>query len=109
MVRMTILFLLALTMTAAAQVIGALPTAPPMLKPAATVFGDIVRIGDLIENAGAAAEVPIFRAPDLGTSGLVPARRVLEAVRMHQLVGLETNGIVEVAVTRASRAIGAKE
>jgi flagellar basal body P-ring formation protein FlgA len=45
--------------------------ARPALRANVTVTGDIVRIGDLVDNAGAVAEVPIFRAPDLGTRGAV--------------------------------------
>src|SRR5262247_3563041 len=37
--------------------------AGPTLKREVTVTGDIVRIGDLVDNAGAVAEVAIFRAP----------------------------------------------
>jgi flagella basal body P-ring formation protein FlgA len=81
----------------------------PTLKAEATITGDIVRVGDLIENAGAAADVAIFRAPDLGQTGTVPADRVLEAVLPHQIFGLDTRGIAEVVVTRASRLITAKD
>ena len=42
-------------------------------------LGEIVRIGDLVENAGAAADVPMFRAPDLGQTGAVPVARVADA------------------------------
>ena len=93
--------LVALTVAAAAQ-------DRPALKSEAVVTGDLVRIGDLIENAGIVANVPIFRAPDLGSTGTVPASTVLEAVRPHALIGLDTNGITEVTVTRASRSIPAK-
>ena len=37
--------------------------AGPTLKPQVTVAGEIVRIGDLVDNAGAVADVAIFRAP----------------------------------------------
>ena len=71
-------FFLALGLTsAAAQVTDAVH---PRLKSAARVSSDIVRIGDLIENAGAVANTPIFRAPDLGQTGAVASRAVLEAV-----------------------------
>jgi flagella basal body P-ring formation protein FlgA len=76
----------------------------PVLRSQATVTGDVVRIGDLVDHAGIVAKVPIFRAPDLGTTGTVPAERVVEAVRAHAIVGLDTAGISEVTVTRASRA-----
>jgi flagella basal body P-ring formation protein FlgA len=68
-----------------------------------------VRIGDLVENAGAVAEVAIFRAPDLGQTGSVPAARVREAVRSHHIISLDTRGLQEVMVTRASRAVDTKE
>lgn len=77
----------------------------PLLKSETVVTGGIVRVGDLIENAGIIANVPIFRAPDLGSTGVVPAGMVIEAVRAHALVGLDTGGLSEVVVTRASRTI----
>src|SRR5262249_25046822 len=50
-----------------------------------------------------------FRAPDLGTRRAVPTERVVEAIRPHQLIGIDTRGISEVVVTRASRAVTAQE
>ena len=79
----------------------------PVLKAEATVTGDLVRIGDLVENAGMIADEPIFRAPDLGMTGTVPAAAVVEAVRAHALVGLDTAKLTEVKVTRAARMIPA--
>ena len=87
---------------------AAAQSAKPALRSSVTVAGDIVRIGDLVENAGAAAEVPVFRAPDLGTSGAVATERIVEAIRPHQLIGIDTRGLSEVTVTRASRAITAQ-
>jgi flagellar basal body P-ring formation protein FlgA len=89
--------------TAAAQ--HAIPT----LRANVTVTDDVVRIGDLIENAGPVADVPIFRAPDLGTRGVVAADRVIEAVETHKLIGVDTRGLSEVVVARASRAISPQE
>ena len=95
MIRLITVSLLVLTFPAAAQVTGTNGSfadrfaahAPlsqrasgPMLKPAVTVVGEIVRIGDLVENAGAAAQIAIFRAPDLGQTGRVSVARVIEAV-----------------------------
>jgi flagellar basal body P-ring formation protein FlgA len=90
---------------ASAQVSAALSPPHPKLKAEAVVTGDLVRIGDLVANAGIIANVPIFRAPDLGATGTVPAEAVVEAVRSHALIGLDTAGLSEVAVTRASRTI----
>jgi flagella basal body P-ring formation protein FlgA len=83
-------------------------TPHPVLKADVVVNGDLVRIGDVIENAGIIANVPIFRAPDLGMTGTVPADAVADAVRQYKLIGLDTNGIDEVTVTRAARLIPAK-
>jgi flagellar basal body P-ring formation protein FlgA len=95
------------------SVVAAAPATPvtmrPTLKAEATVIGDVVRIGDLVENAGEAAEVGIFRAPDIGQTGTVPASRVLEAVLPHRVLGLDTRGLAEVVVTRASRPITGKD
>jgi flagellar basal body P-ring formation protein FlgA len=101
--------LVALIAPATAQGLDAGPTAGPTLKAAATVMGELVRIGDLVENAGAVADVPIFRAPDLGQTGSVPVEGVLEAVRGHHIIGLDTRGLAEVAVTHAARTITAKD
>src|SRR5262245_45416729 len=81
----------------------------PTLRSEAIVKGDIVRIGDLIENAGIVASVPIFRAPDLGYTGTISADAVLEAVRSHALIGVATGGVRDIVVTRAARTIPAKD
>jgi flagella basal body P-ring formation protein FlgA len=83
--------------------------AAPALRASVTVTSDVVRIGDLVENAGAVADVPIFRAPDLGTRGAVATERIVEAIRPHQLIDIDTRGLAEVTVTRASRTITARE
>jgi flagellar basal body P-ring formation protein FlgA len=101
--------LVALGASAPAQVTAALQPERPKLKAEAVVTGDLVRIGDLVEHAGVIADVPIFRAPDLGTTGAVPANAVVEAVRAHALVGLDTGGIDSVMVTRASRTIASAD
>lgn len=97
--------LLALSGNASAQSAAAAPA----LKASVTVAGDIVTIGDLVENAGPVADVPIFRAPDLGTTGAVATDRVLEAIRPHQLIGIDTHGLADVIVTRASRVISPRD
>jgi flagella basal body P-ring formation protein FlgA len=101
--------LLALTAPATAQVTGSLGPVSPLLKRSVTVASDVVRIGDLIDNAGAAAHIPIFRAPDLGTAGTVPAEQVLQAARAHSVIGVHAAGVSEVLVTRSSRVITAKD
>jgi flagellar basal body P-ring formation protein FlgA len=82
---------------------------PPALRTSVTVTSDVVRIGDLVENAGPVANIPIFRSPDLGTTGAVSTDRIVEAIRPHELIGIDTRGLTEVVVTHASRAIPAQE
>lgn len=81
----------------------------PVLRASVTVSSDVVRIGDVIENAGVAAQIAIFRAPDLGTTGSLPTARLLSALRAHDVIGVDTRDIRDVSVTRASRTLGSKE
>jgi flagella basal body P-ring formation protein FlgA len=103
----TVVVLLALAAplasTAAAQ------TPAPALRESVTVTSDVVHIGDLVENSGPVADIPIFRSPDLGTTGAVTTERVVEAIRPHQLIDIDTRGLAEVMVTRLSRAITAQD
>jgi flagella basal body P-ring formation protein FlgA len=100
---------LAGTRIAAAQVAAAPASVArasmPTLRHAATVSGDIVRIGDLIDNAGAAADAPIFRSPDAGTTGAVSVQQVLDAIRPYHIYLVDTESLSEVEVTRAGRTI----
>jgi len=109
MLRTTLAVLFVLTAPASAQVTGSLGPDAPVLKHSVTVSSDVVRIGDLIENAGSATDIAIFRAPDLGTTGAVSTRQILQAVRAHAVIGVDTAGIGEVRVTRASRTVTSKD
>ena len=83
---------------------GPAATAPAM-KAEATVADDIVRIGDLIENAGPAAGVPAFHAPELGASGTIQAHRVIELALQNGITRLDTRGLQEVTIFRAARTV----
>jgi flagellar basal body P-ring formation protein FlgA len=83
--------------------------AAPVLRANVTVADEVVRIGDIIDNAGTAAQVAIYRAPDLGTTGSLPTAQLLTALQAHQVIGVDTKDIKAVSVTRLSRAIDAKE
>lgn len=87
-----------------AAVAGPAAVAPAM-KAEATVAGDIVRIGDLIENAGAAASVPAFHAPELGASGTIQAHRVIEIAVQNGIARVDTRGLQEVTIFRAARTV----
>jgi len=101
--------IIALTMLIALGREASSEVAAPRLKELATVSSEFVRIGDLVENAGAAADIPVFRAPDLGHTGTVPISRIAGALRPHDITGIDTGGLTEVVVTRLSRAITGKE
>jgi flagella basal body P-ring formation protein FlgA len=81
----------------------------PSLRSEVIVTGGLVLIGDLVEHAGAAAAVPVFRSPDLGHTGAVATQQVVDAIRPHGLVDIETRGLREVTVTRQAREISLKE
>lgn len=83
--------------------------AVPTLRANVTVTSDIVRIGDMIENAGPAAQIAIYRAPDLGTTGTLPADQVIATLRNHRVIGVDTGNIREITVTRASRILAIKD
>src|SRR5207237_8201839 len=82
--------------------------AAPALRANVTVTGEVVRIGDVIDNAGTAAQIAIYRAPDLGTTGSLPVAQVLAALRARQVIGVATGGIKEVSVTRLARTAESK-
>ena len=83
--------------------------AVPVLRANVTVESDIVRIGDMIDNAGTAARIAIYRAPDLGTTGSLPTAQVIAALQAHQVIGVDTRDVKAVSVTRLARTIERKE
>lgn len=112
MIRSLILatLLMFATLNAAApQTAANVPGLAPVLRPAVSVSGELVRIGDFVENAGDAAQIAVFRAPDLGTSGTVPTEQILEALRAHNVFGVETRDIREVTVSRLARVLTQKD
>ncbi|WP_194393041.1 flagellar basal body P-ring formation chaperone FlgA [Bradyrhizobium sp. CCBAU 51765] len=98
------LLLLALPAVAADEFI-----ASPALRASVTVTADVVRIGDLIENAGSAALIPVYRSPDLGTTGTLTVGQVLSVLRAKQVIGVTTGDIKEVQVTRLARTLASKD
>jgi flagella basal body P-ring formation protein FlgA len=83
--------------------------ATPVLRGQVTVESDIVRIGDVVENAGTAAQIAIYRSPDLGTTGTLPTAQIISALQAHQVIGVDTRDIKLVTVTRLARNIDSRE
>src|SRR5437588_13050884 len=79
--------------------------AAPALRANVQVSSDIVRIGELIDNAGSASQIAIYRAPDLGTTGLLQVAQVINATRAHPVIGVDTRDLQNIAVTRLARPI----
>jgi flagella basal body P-ring formation protein FlgA len=98
------LLLLALPAEAADDIIAA-----PTLRANVNVTSDVVRVGDLIDNAGSAALIPVYRSPDLGTTGALPVAHVLGVLRAKQVIGVMTGDIKEVQVTRLARTLANKD
>jgi flagella basal body P-ring formation protein FlgA len=83
--------------------------AAPVLRASINVTGDVVRIGDVVDNAGSAAQIAIYRAPDLGTTGSLATTQVLATLRAHQVIGVETRDLKSISVTRLARTLDARD
>jgi flagella basal body P-ring formation protein FlgA len=83
--------------------------APPVLRANVTVSSDLVRIGDIIDNAGSVGQIAIYRAPDLGTVGTLSTAQVIATLRAHQVIGVDTRDLRSITVTRLSRSIDSKD
>lgn len=105
-IRLSFLFVFALLISFAA---AAYASSVPALKPQASVSTDIVKLGDLIENAGPAAAIPVFHAPEFGSTGTIQAHRIIEAARANGIHLVDTRGVSEVVVSREGRSIPVSE
>ena len=83
--------------------------AAPVLRANVNVASDVVRIGDVVDNAGNAAQIAIYRAPDLGTTGSLSTAQVLNALRAHQVIGVDTRDLKAISVTRLARTLDSKD
>jgi flagella basal body P-ring formation protein FlgA len=81
----------------------------PVLRANVNVASDVVRIGDVVDNAGNAAQIAIYRAPDLGTTGSLPTAQVLSVLRAHQVIGVDTKDLKAISVTRLARTLDSKD
>ncbi|WP_425086692.1 flagellar basal body P-ring formation chaperone FlgA [Stappia sp.] len=95
LIAATVLFL------AAGQAIAA-----GALRSHVAVTTDVVTVGDFYPDAGRFAATPLFRAPDLGTSGPVPAAMVADRARAAGYLEAATDGLRHVVVERLAVTIG---
>lgn len=75
------------------------------LKPVVTVASEIVTLGDMFHDAGVHSEKAIFRAPDLGESGMVDASTVSLAAIRAGLTKVDLAGVEQVEVRREARMV----
>lgn len=79
--------------------------AAPTLKADIVVSAAVVTVGDMFEDAGTAAEQPLFRSPKPGTSGLVPLTDITAAAARVGIATFDTNGVTASRVTRAASVV----
>jgi flagellar basal body P-ring formation protein FlgA len=82
--------------------------AEPMLRPAVTVEGAVIRLGDLFGDAGAASADVVAPAPPPGSRTIFNAAWLAAAAREHKLAWEPASRFDQAVVERATRAIGAE-
>jgi flagella basal body P-ring formation protein FlgA len=103
------LFIAGLLFAASAARAGEETIAPPVLRAKVNVASDVVRIGDVVDNAGPFAQIAIYRAPDLGTTGSLPVAQMLNTLRAQGVIGVDAKDIKQVMVTRLARTVETRE
>lgn len=112
MIRLRTLLAATTTLAAAALLAAAASSAaePPTLRGDVTALRDTLTLGDLVANVPPeSADTPLFRAPSLGQTGTIQARRIAAAAEALGLGRVETGGRLQVSVNRAARHVGAPE
>ncbi len=81
---------------------GSCAFAAPVLRADIVVLDPVVTVGDMFDDAGAMAELPLFRSPLPGTTGNVDLAAVRQATARVGLTDFAINGLTSVRVSRAS-------
>lgn len=110
-VNPSIVLRIALTVAAfTLAIVPAFAADKPVLRGDVTATADVLTLGDLVHGIGGpVAERPLFRAPALGETGTIQAKRILEAAGTLGIAGVETEGRAQVTVTRSARRFGVAE
>lgn len=98
-------FMLGVVIAALAAVPAYADDSRPKLRTEIKVYSSLVALGDLFENAGPAANAPVFRSPDLGTQGIVSTKRIAAAARKHGLYWNNPHAVAQVTVKRPGRLV----
>ena len=102
-----VLFFSALVLFFAAAFTLAVPAqaGAATLRNVATVDSELVRLGDLFDDAGPDADKPVLRAPAPGKRYVVEAAWLVEAARVHQLAWRPQHRFERVVVERPGRIV----
>lgn len=85
------------------------PAGAATLRGVVTVDADIVRLGDLFDDAGANADLPVLRAPAPGKRYVLEAAWLAETARVHQVAWRPQHRFERVVVERTGRIVGGAE
>lgn len=89
----------------AATVMAIRPAAAATLRAEALVTADVVTLGDLFDGAGDLAGRPVFRSPDAGVDGALPAAQAIAAAAAAGLAA-DPPAFDTVTVVRAGTLVG---
>ncbi|CCG40359.1 flagellar basal body P-ring formation chaperone FlgA [Magnetospirillum molischianum] len=84
---------------------GTVAALPPQLRPAVTLEADVIRLGDLWENAGEKAEVPLAKAPEPGKHITLEARWLAAVANAYNLDWRPATPFDRTTIERAGRTI----
>lgn len=77
----------------------------PVLKEQVVVYGDVVKLGDIFDDAGEYKSIAVFQSPDYGEDGIVSASRVQAAAAKHGLIWTNPGSVDKLVIRRPSRKI----
>jgi flagella basal body P-ring formation protein FlgA len=97
----------ALAALAAAALLPAPAGAAPTLRPAVTVSGSVLHVGDLFDDAGPAAAESVAPAPALGARVVANGQWLAAVARAHGLAWTPRPGEDQAVIERAARVVGA--
>lgn len=95
--------------TAALLALTGSALAAPSLKGDISVNADIVTVGDMFNDPGNLSTTAIFRAPALGTTGVVPLATIQNAARLIGLADFDAGGYQSVRVVHPSTVLDAQK
>lgn len=98
-----------IALAALVSLVSTTALAAPTLKPSVRVAAAIVTVGDLVDDSGPFAALPLYRAPDLGTTGSVAASDILARVKALGLADVKSGGLADVVVTRLATEVTAAD